>query len=170
MTKMIRTAIFWLTLFALMGFAGWSILKTEQAIAAGETVYVELAPVDPRSLIQGDYMTLGYNIPNELDVDQPRGQFVIKINENKTASFVRVAQSPQEELAPDEHLINFQRQFNRWRGDIVIGTDAFFFQEGTADVYENARYGEFRVAKNGTPILVGLRDVSLQKLEPAPGS
>jgi hypothetical protein len=39
-----------------------------------------------------------------------------------------------------------------------------FFEEGTADRYTAARYGEFRVAADGESILTGLRDRDLEAL------
>ncbi|MEM7798805.1 MAG: GDYXXLXY domain-containing protein [Chloroflexota bacterium] len=159
MSDQIRLGIFWLTLVALLLFAGRSIVQTERAIADGETVFVELAPVDPRSLIQGDYMTLGYDIPGSFELGD-RGQLVIEINVDKTATFLREAREG-EVLPAGERLINYQRQGGR---QVIIGTDAFFFEEGTAELYADARYGEFRLAENGTPILVGLRDDKLNRL------
>lgn len=43
-------------------------------------------------------------------------------------------------------------------GQWFIGPDAFFFEEGTGDQYESARYGEFRLQEDGSTLLVGLRD------------
>lgn len=86
---------------------------------------------------------------------------VIRINPDQTATFLRVASGEENDLQADEYLINYQRQGGR---QVIIGTDAFFFEEGTAELYEDARYGEFRVAENGTPILVGLRDEGLNRL------
>jgi len=42
--------------------------------------------------------------------------------------------------------------------------DAFFFQEGHAQDYTKARYGEFRVAGSGECMLTGLRDENLGQL------
>ena len=58
----------------------------------------------------------------------------------------------------------------RGRGRVQIGTNAFYFQEGHADRYAAARYGEFKVARDGTAILIGLRDAERRPLgaEPAP--
>lgn len=39
-----------------------------------------------------------------------------------------------------------------------VGPNAFFFQEGQADVFAGARWGELRVAADGTALLAGLRD------------
>ena len=35
---------------------GWAIWQNEDILAHGRSVRLELAPVDPRSLLQGDYM------------------------------------------------------------------------------------------------------------------
>ena len=43
-------------------------------------------------------------------------------------------------------------------------TNAFFFQEGDAQLYNNARYGEFRLDANGDSILTNLRDEGLTVL------
>lgn len=42
------------------------IYQREQILSTGATVVLELAPVDPRSLIQGDYMTLGFDVADEV--------------------------------------------------------------------------------------------------------
>ena len=39
-----------------------AIYRNERLLASGETLYLELAPVDPRSLMQGDYMRLRYAV------------------------------------------------------------------------------------------------------------
>ena len=43
-------------------------------------------------------------------------------------------------------------------GRLQVGSDAFYFQEGRANEYAAAKYGETRLAPDGTAILVGLRD------------
>ena len=43
-------------------------------------------------------------------------------------------------------------------GQTRIGTDAFYFEEGKADTYSGARYGELRVDSSGGSVLVGLCD------------
>ena len=45
-------------LLLLLGYLNWSIYQKEQTLRDGQLVLFELAPVDPRSLMQGDYMSL----------------------------------------------------------------------------------------------------------------
>jgi uncharacterized membrane-anchored protein len=50
-------------------------------------------------------------------------------------------------------------------GQVWLGTNAFFFQEGDAERFNAARYGEFRVDRaSGEAVLVGLRDETLKAL------
>ena len=48
---------------------------------------------------------------------------------------------------------------------VWLGTNAFFFEEGTAERFNGARYGEFRVDRtSGEAVLVGLRNDRLAAL------
>ena len=53
----------------------------------------------------------------------------------------------------------------RWSRHVWLGTNAFFFEEGTAERFSKARYGEFRVDRaSGEAVLVGLRNDRLEAL------
>ncbi len=47
-----------------------------------------------------------------------------------------------------------------------IGPESFFFQEGHANYYNDARDGELRVSPAGDVLLVGLRGEELESLGP----
>ena len=47
-------------LILLLGYFNWSVYKKEQTLKDGQLILLQLAPVDPRSLMQGDYMRLSY--------------------------------------------------------------------------------------------------------------
>jgi len=49
---------------------------------------------------------------------------------------------------------------------VKFATNAWFFKEGTARLYEPARYGEFRVSPSGELLLVSMRDKDLGRLGP----
>lgn len=164
MTQPIRNIIFWLSLSVLFIYSGWTLFKAESAIANGRTVLIKLAPVDPRSLMQGDYMTLGYDLPESFEITEDSGKLVATASPTGVVIFRRIASDPNENLEENEFLIRYSRDYSGWRGQIVIGTNAFFFEEGTAEVYENARYGEFKITADGTAYLVGLRDEGLNPL------
>lgn len=138
-----------------------AILSTERLLSTGDVVLLELAPVDPRSLIQGDYMRLDYDIPVRAGADAswPRtGRLVVRLDSARVARFVR--RHAGGALAPGERLLEYRMQHARMR----IGSDAFFFQEGSAARYAAARYGELRVAPDGSGVLVGLRDAHLRPI------
>ena len=61
----LRGASVWVLvgLAAVLAVANYAIVDKERVIAHGRTVYVALAPVDPRSLMQGDYMALNFRVP-----------------------------------------------------------------------------------------------------------
>jgi uncharacterized membrane-anchored protein len=139
--------------FTLPNVAIW---QKERTLASGTPMLLELAPVDPRSLMQGDYMRLDYAIARSI-YDQkgwPRdGQLVVSLDSAGVARFVRRHES-NAPLGAGERLLRYRARDNRVR----VGSDAFHFQEGQADRYAKARYGELRVDEQGSSVLVGLRD------------
>ena len=144
-----------------------AIVHKERVLATGTPMLLELAPVDPRSLIQGDYMRLDYALVRTLPADPqhaawPRhGKLVVTVDSQGVARFVR-RHDASVPLAAAEHLLTYRRRDDAIR----VGSDAFFFQEGHAPLYESARYGELRVAPSGTSVLVGLRDADRRRLGP----
>lgn len=156
----LRLVILWAVAVVSLLFVNYAIYGKEQLIRYGQPIFLELAPVDPRSLIQGDYMALRYKIAADLEQADlpPRGKLVIRLDERGVASFVRVDDGTP--LAPDERLLNYYK--HDW--EIDLGASSFFFQEGTAEDYGDAKYGELRVDEAGTSILIGLRDENLQPL------
>jgi uncharacterized membrane-anchored protein len=133
----------------------------------GQTVYLALAPRDPRSLLQGDYMALSYEVTNEmnhLQLDNSSAQvpmsgaLVISLDEQNVGHFVRVHRG--EALAPQEHLLKFRHQ--DWY--VVIGTEKYFIPEGSGGVFGKAVFGELKVAPDGTPLLVALCDKDRQPI------
>jgi len=129
----------------------------------GEQVFLELAPVDPRSLIEGDYMRLAYGITRQLsrsglEERQRDGHLVLTLDARRVARLERVDDG--RALAPGELRLRFRRR----RGDVRVGTDAFYFQEGQAERYAGAKYGELRLTGSGEAVLVGLRGPQLEPL------
>ncbi len=150
------------TLIAILALVNWQIVAKERVLRDGQSLLLELAPVDPRSLMQGDYMRLDYAIARELweKPDWPRdGLIVVANDERGVARFVR-RYDGNAPIVSSEHLLRYRRRGDRVR----IGTDAFFFQEGQADRYAEAKYGEMRVDASGESLLIGLRDRDLKSL------
>lgn len=138
----------------------------EQTLAEGRVVLVELAPVDPRSLMQGDYMALRFAIDNELQARTVQAgspvlpsYAVLQLDDEGRATLAELSESLPAAAAARVAMRIRQRD-----GASSIGPNAFFFEEGTAEHYAAARWGEFRVAPNGQALLTHLRDAELQRL------
>ena len=160
-----RKGIVILAGLAILALANYSIYSRERLLSEGNLVLLQLAPVDPRSLMQGDYMALRMQVANDLRSRVPKeslrdGYAVLTLDERRIGAFARVDNGTP--LAANEARMRY-----RVRNDqIKFATNAFFFQEGDARWYDKARYGEFRVGSDGESILTGLRDEQLSKLGP----
>ena len=161
--KKYKWIIILLNLIILLGLFNNSILKKETLLADGQLVLLELAPVDPRSLMQGDYMRLRYAISENTEYDSisKRGFCVVKLEENGIAKKVRIQES-KEPINENEYLIVYTSK--DW-GGINIGAESFFFQEGEAEKYENAKYGGLKVDDEGNSLLIGLYDEKRKRIE-----
>lgn len=163
----LRATILWIMALVILGYVNYGAWQMESLRREGEVLFLELAPVDPRSLIQGDYMRLRYAIADEVMVKEvaTTGQLVIRRDENGVGSLVRVAPDDVE-LAAGELLLTYHIRDGR----VSVGAESFFFQEGHAERYEEALYAELRVdPASGTALLVGLRDEELEPLGGAVG-
>jgi len=148
----------------VLGALGHAIRAKEHIKRDGEVVYLELAPVDPRSLIQGDYMALRFALAREL---QARNDSAGRARREGEVAVTPVALDEQRiaRLAPDGAASALTLRYRIRNGQVWLGTNAFFFEEGTADRYNGARYGEFRVDRaTGEAVLVGLRGAKLESM------
>jgi uncharacterized membrane-anchored protein len=160
----VRRVIIAVTALLVLLVANIGIYRNEQVLASGRSVLLELAPVDPRSLMQGDYMALRFRasdaVHEHATAEWQDGRAVIGVDPNGVGTFRRIDDGTP--LAADELVISF-----RVRDDAVkFATNAFFFQEADADHYANARFGEFRVSQDGTALLIALRGEKLEVLGP----
>ncbi len=168
-----RKGIVLLTALAVLLLVNLSIYEKEQHLAQGEVLFLELAPVDPRSLMQGDYMTLRFAVgdrireavraqDDEATDSSLDGYAVVRLDEQRIARFVRLGHA-DEVLEENERTLFFRQRNDR----IQFATNAYFFEEGQAERYEPARYGRLRVNEKGEPLLVGLHDAQLERLDPS---
>jgi uncharacterized membrane-anchored protein len=141
--------------------ANAGIWQKENLIAHGQPLFVPLAPVDPRSLMQGDYMALRFALPSDVstaDIELAAGQRPHVVAKRDVRG-VAVALRPDSgaPLSDDELRIELAPKNDRW----VLVTDAWFFKEGEAERWAQAKFGEFRVGADGRALLVGLRGADL---------
>lgn len=147
-----KKILFWGTTLLVIVVVNFLIVKKEDILTNGKTMLLRLAPVDPRSLIQGDYMLLRYAIARNIPRAQldDKGCIVVSLDENDVARFARIYRG--KSLQANEYLL-----FYRNRDGLRLGAESFMFQEGKAGLYSKARYGELKVDESGASVLVGLR-------------
>ena len=135
-------------LLLLLGYLNWSIYQKEQTLRDGQLVLFELAPVDPRSLMQGDYMSLRYReATSDLLGDTQvatHGYAVLNIDSNRVARIVRLKVNDR----------------------LFLGAESFFFEEGQDTLYQKATYGGLKVNAKGESLLVGLYDKDFLLIKP----
>ncbi|KOF53603.1 hypothetical protein AD428_12565 [Achromobacter sp. DMS1] len=169
-----RTAAILGGLVLALAFANGGIWQRERLLASGKVVILELAPVDPRSLMQGDYMALDFAASREvtrmrmsaprpetaspLDYE-PDGYVVLAPDERGVAQPLRI-QSEALPVGADEISLRYRVRNHGVR----IVTNAYFFPEGQAQRYERARYGELRVGHDGEALLVRMLGEDLRPL------
>ena len=161
--KMYKWIIILLNLFLLLLYFNHSIAKKEELLKDGQLVLLELAPVDPRSLMQGDYMALRYKISENIDFDTmpKRGYCVVQLNSSGIATKIRF----QKNITPlneGEYLIEYTSP-DKW--NVNIGAESFFFEEGQAEKYETSKYGGVKIDKSGNSLLIGLYDEQQKQIE-----
>lgn len=162
-----------LTLMMVMVGVNHAISEKESLLEEGQSVFLELAPVDPRSLMQGDYMRLRFDMANKirnqiqaLEIEQQQMNTILKthnegfvwvqVDEKGVGRFHSLEETKTKELVKMQYRIR--------KGRVQFATNAFFFQEGDAKLFDQAKYGEFKVSIDGELLLKAMYDVDLKLL------
>ena len=170
-SKSLRTVSLTLTTLVLLALCvafPFQVFHKERQLTSGQDIFLALAPVDPRSLMQGDYMVLDYalDMPISQAVEQledPKswqGYVVIEADADNIAHFVRLHPGPAKTFKsenPAEKLLLVRRHKENYQRDYVLAR-SFFFQEGNEPLFAKARYAQFRLAPDGTAMLHRLAD------------
>ena len=160
-----------IALGAVLAFAlvNWDVRGKEQVIAHGQRILVPLVPVDPRSLMQGDYMDLRFALPAEVQeglekISAPVAYVKATVDAQGVATVKALADAAKTPSA-GEVILPLKQLKGRW----VLVTDAYFFPEGQGDHFTQGRFGDLRVLPDGRALLVGLADGQGQEIKPLPG-
>jgi uncharacterized membrane-anchored protein len=159
-----RSAVAFAACLVVLGLVNWTIAKRERHIESGRVVYLELAPVDPRSLMQGDYMALRFAVARQAEAalsgapQNSNGRVVVTVDASGVGQYARLDDG--RPLGADEIYLRYRMRSGRMK----FATNAWFFEEGAAKRYEAARYGEFRVDADGELLLTRMRGKDLQPL------
>lgn len=168
-------------LLPLLAFAGL-IGRNEGLLHQGRVVVLALAPVDPRSLMQGDYMALDYEVAQQLgdqlrqeedavreaarqknpdavlpEIEHPeQSRMVLKADPGGVARLQRLEDG--RPLRAGEFYLSFKWR-TRWSWDRpALPSEAWFFQEGEGERFAKARFAVLRVGEDGRSLLAGLQD------------
>ena len=138
----------------------FKIYQTEHFIKYGKSVYFKLAPVDPRSLMQGDYMALRYDIERGLYSSNTKGKTKILLTLDKKRVAKIKSLSDTAKLGKDEFLVSLNKK--PYRVELKLA-HRYYFQEGKSKKYEKAVYGKFKT-DSSKMILVNLVDKDFKDL------
>jgi len=146
-----------------IGIALTSVFQKEKMLNSSESVILALAPVDPRSLIQGDYMNIRYAITTKVSNSKniSDGYIFAKKDDKGIHQFSRFTDLEGRE-GEGEKKIRFRKRNFR----VNIGAESFFFQEGDGEYFEKAKFGLLKVSESGDVLLVGLLDEKLKLIRP----
>jgi uncharacterized membrane-anchored protein len=156
----------------------FAIYQKEKVLSSGVSIKLALAPRDPRALLTGDYMALTTAIEANINSSADRrrivrrdGFVIVKSDDRGISQFVRVQDAPDVQgvrdvrggLGTGELAVKFRDR----GGDVRVGPNAFYFQEGLAAAFALARFGEYRLAANGELVLVQMLDEQLRVIDGA---
>ena len=144
----------------VMAVAGYAVLGHERTLRDGQLVLLRLAPVDPRSLMQGDYMALRFELDSQLRAENGKWPAYahLQLGAGARTTFIGTGDTPINEPG------RVSMRIRPGAGGASLGPNGFFFQEGKATLYETAHWGGFRVAADGTALLTSLYSEDLRLL------
>ncbi|WP_109427369.1 GDYXXLXY domain-containing protein [Aggregatibacter kilianii] len=156
----------------------YKVRQFEDVLATGKPVVLKIAPVDPRSLMQGDYMALSYSILNDIRAnlnESEDGVFTIETEKKRPSKVYALIHQDEQGVATlcrvEDSLPN---DFKDCAADVYLPVNNFkwlpelpsqeyFFAEGKGQHYAQAEYAEYRF-KNGILLLARLLDKDLKAL------
>lgn len=165
-----------------IGFLGWMIAGRAAILRNGQDVMLKVQPVDPRDLLRGDYVRLGYevsSIPVALVVNPPAAESMIaegrpvfvRLGKDadgywrvRSAAFDAPPTEPAEGEVDMRGMVSF---IYRW-GDaqtvpVTYGIERYYVPEGEGkEIEQDLRERSFgilvAIAKDGTPQIKALYD------------
>lgn len=157
----------------------FNIFNFERILKTGEIIRFETRPSDPRSMMQGDYMTLAYQLENQIDENlkaknedrsakplSQTGWAVYHLDENNVAQFERLISSLDDvTLSEQQKVIKFTQPASYWQRPQLRLGHSYFFEEGKGASFANAKYVEFRADKSGKLVLDQLLDKNFNAIK-----
>ena len=155
----------------------YKVQQFEDVLATGKPVVLKIAPVDPRSLMQGDYMALSYAILNDIRAnlnESEDGVILAKEKKHPNKVYALIHQDEQgvatlcrvEDSLPNDFkdcVANVYLPVNNFKWLPELPSQEYFFDEGKGQHYAQAEYAEYRF-KDGILLLARLLDKDLKAL------
>ena len=160
-----RTALIWIAAALVLGDFYAIEAQKKALLRNGQTAYLALAQTYPRPLLEGNELTLNYEIANALNhapyevIKTNHDLVVIHLDSQNVATLVGYYQGTA--LGPNEHLLRFH--LDCWR--VEIGAKSYPISDQlTAQNLEHAAYGELKIDADGTSLVVALCDSEHHRL------
>jgi uncharacterized membrane-anchored protein len=144
-----RTAV-WVVILVQLIILGGIFTKNEVLLQNGKEIKLALQPIDPRSLLQGDYIELNYDIahvklPHVKDGEKVK--LVLRPNKQGVYEYAKIYQADDEwnkPYASKEKDVVITGSYHDW--GIHYGIEHYFIPEGTGSKVENeAHFATVRV-------------------------
>lgn len=159
-------------IFTALVLAVFGILihQHEHHLRHGQDIYIRLSPADPRSLIQGDYMRLGYDFyftdhqeSRLFDDGQPHhnqhpSHIKIWVLTDSRNAIIKSG-FHQDEFSSEEQIKLRPLILNNPNNTVLglyAASNSFLFAEGFSDCYAKAVFAHQKTDEEGRPILVDL--------------
>ena len=136
----------------LLFFAGWTVREQVRA-TSGPSILVKVVPVDPRDLLRGQYLRLGYQFSRAWDttaarLQLPGGAPVWVVLRREGPFHVPIQLSLERPATLDSGDVALQGRAQG--GRYVFGVEQYFVPEGTATPAVSDLTVRLRVGPTGT--------------------
>ncbi|MGD6793378.1 GDYXXLXY domain-containing protein [Metabacillus indicus] len=146
-----------------LGFTGYQSVANETALKEGTSVILELEPLDPRSVMQGDYVQLRYEAGRFEGGETMKSGTVVTVKVKKDSAGVfrpegepvigRAADMGEPEL-DTVYLTGIYNGYD----SVHFGIESFFVEEGTGlELERSAKYAKVIVSHEGNALLTDVK-------------
>lgn len=148
-----------------LAFTGFQSYSNEKALKEGKEIILQLEPLDPRSMLQGDYVQLRYEAGRYQPKEAVKTGTVLTLKVKKDHEGVFrptgevSAGSPSEtDKKAEKNEAYLTGKYNGY-DSIIFGIESFFVEEGTGfELERNAKYAKVIVSDEGNALLVDVKD------------
>ncbi|WP_283153782.1 GDYXXLXY domain-containing protein [Guptibacillus hwajinpoensis] len=152
----------WLVVILMISFVTYNGVKNEVALQSGKEIRLALTPVDPHSMLQGDYVTLRYDISTLPGATNFPANKKIKVILSPTSEktyeyggYYKIEGNWNKPYEPSDKdvVVNGITYSDH---DVQYGIESFFIPEGEGQVVEGKTMAIIKVSKNGNALLLEL--------------